>query len=111
MRILKIGDKDYEIHYGQNALCALEDELGDTVFNLGSRFAENKAGVRDMRALIWAGMLAKKRTITQEAVGSLIDESGANIIKLVDLCLEELAASFNRTIRHEDGEGDDSKNE
>ena len=27
MRKIKLGSKEYEIHYGQNSVCLLEDEL------------------------------------------------------------------------------------
>ena len=101
MKTIRIGDRDYEIHYGQNAVCALEDELGDTITNLLQRFMESKVGIREVRALIWAGLLAKKRNLKPEDVGNLIDETGESVFKLSAVCVEELAGSFARMIQHE----------
>ena len=53
MRVIKIGDKDYRIHYGQNAICELEDELDESIITSGELvkllLAEHNLLIKDLR--------------------------------------------------------------
>jgi hypothetical protein len=109
MRTVRIGDQDYEIHYGQNAICALEDELETSIFAFIHRLDTGEGlGIRDVRALIWSGMLAKRRSITIDAVGALLDQDGVRLKDLLLACGAELYASLGKIIQDD---ADDKKDE
>lgn len=111
MRIIDIGSEQYEIHYGQNAICALEDAVDDSIISLIQRLEKgNKLKFSDLRAIVWAGMLGKRRSMTPEAVGMLCDEAGVSVRALAMECVEELVGSFRRYILLEDGKEADGKN-
>jgi hypothetical protein len=110
MRTIRIGDQDYEIHYGQNAICALEDELDTSIVEILKRVQDGRQRLTDLRAIIWAGMLAKRRNITPEVTGLIIEDGKARIRDLAFECVEELAASFNKYIGTESGQEDSEKN-
>lgn len=111
MRIVDIGGTQYEIKYGQNAICALEDEVDDSVINFVQKLEKgNKLKFSDLRAIVWAGMLAQRRSITPEAVGALCDESGVSVRAVAMECLPELVESFRRYILLDDGKEADGKN-
>lgn len=102
MRDIKIGAKTYKLHYGQNSICALEDELNEGISEIYACFAENKVIYKYIRALIWAGLLKEQRSLTPEDVGNLCDEAGINLVSLLPECIEELNSSFHSIIQHED---------
>jgi hypothetical protein len=111
MRIIRIGEQDFEIRYGQNAICALEDELGMSIIEILKRVQDGRHRLTDLRAIIWAGLLAKRRNFTPETVGAIIEDGNARIQDFAFDCVEELAASFNKYIRLENGREDSEKNE
>ena len=112
MRIINIGGEPYEIQYGQNAICALEDEVDDSIINLIQRLEKGtKLKFSDLRAIVWAGMLNKRRSITPEAVGALCDDAGVSVRAIAMECVSELVDSFRRYILLDDGKGDAEKNE
>lgn len=95
---IKIGDKAYTIHYGQNALCALEDALDEGIDSIVKRFVAGKVALRDFRAIIWAGLLKEHRAMTLETVGDLCDAAGGRMSDLVPECFAEMIASYERLI-------------
>ena len=112
MRIINIGGEPYEIQYGQNAICALEDEVDDSIINLIQRLEKGtKLKFSDLRAIVWAGMLGKRRSIPPEAVGALCDDAGVSVRAIAMECVSELVDSFRRYILLDDGKGDAEKNE
>lgn len=111
MRPINIGGETYEIQYGQNAICALEDEVDDSIINLIQRLEKGtKLKFSDLRAIVWAGMLGKRRNITPEAVGMLCDEAGVSVRAVAMECINELVDSFKRYILLDEDKEDSEKN-
>lgn len=111
MREIKIGDKSFNVHYGQNALCALEDALDEGIDSIVKRFAPGgKLGLRYFRAIVWAGLLKENRGMTLEALGELCDAADVRLSELVPECLNELIASYGRLIPDSGGKEADAKN-
>lgn len=102
MREIKIGKQTFEIHYGQNAICALEEELDSSIVEILSRIEKGRAKLADLRAIVWAGMLSKRRNITPETVGNIFDVEGVKIRSVAFECVEELSTSFTRYIVEDD---------
>ena len=110
MRVIKIGDKEYRIHYGQNAICALEDELDESISGIYDRLQKENVRLSDFRAILWAGLLKEHRGLSTDDVGNMCDEAGINISALIPDCIDELNKSFQRFIPKEDSEAKE-KNE
>ncbi len=112
MREIKIGKQTFEIHYGQNAICALEEELDSSIVEILSRIEKGRAKLVDLRAVVWAGMLVQRRNITPETVGNIFDVENVNIRAVAFECIEELSASFSRYIvGDDDRQEDEEKND
>lgn len=63
-------DKPRTLRYGMNALAMIEDLTGKTLMSLDL----NHVGVKDLLAIIFAGLYHEDHTLTVEKVGDLIDE-------------------------------------
>jgi hypothetical protein len=64
-------DKARRLCFDFNAICELEDVMGKPVTQL----QENNVGFKEIRALLWAGLLHEDRDLTIEEAGALIDEA------------------------------------
>ena len=113
MRRIKIGDKEFTLHYGQNAVCALEDELDKGITSIYTRLQQEHVKLRDFRAILWAGLLKDNRDLTPEDVGNMCDEANVRITKFLPDCTAELNESFRRLIPDEEADTseDNEKNE
>ena len=80
-------DKPRKIKYTINALATLEDVLERPVTELG-----NNVGVKELRALLWAGLLHEDANLTLEQAGNLMD--GIDIITLAEKIGEALNAAL-----------------
>lgn len=63
-------DKPRTLRYGMNALVKIEDITGKSILSLDL----SKVGVKDLLAIIYAGLYHEDQTLTPEKVGDLIDE-------------------------------------
>lgn len=98
MREIKIGEKNFNVHYGQNALCALEDALDEGIDSIVKRFISGNVALKDFRALVWAGLLKEHRSMTLDALGDICDNANVRFSDLVPECFAELVASYERLI-------------
>lgn len=113
MRKIKIGDKEFTLHYGQNAICALEDELDEGITSIYTRLQKEHVKLKDFRAILWAGLLKDNRDLTPDEVGDLCDDARVRITAILPDCVEELNESFRRLIPEDELEEaeDSEKNE
>lgn len=63
-------DKVRNLRYGINALCTIEDLLGKSISSLDLQ----NLSMKDLRLVIFAGLLHEDNTLTPEKVGALIDD-------------------------------------
>lgn len=61
-------DKPRNIRLDTNAIALVEEVLDKPIDEFGTRF-----GVREIRAVLWAGLLHEDKSLTLEDVGNLID--------------------------------------
>ena len=111
MRKIKIGEKEYSVHYGQNAICAIENELDESINEFLERLRSNGIRLADIRTMVWAGLLKENRSITPEEVGELCDAAGVKLMDLLPECIKEFDASFARFIPEDKESEDTEKNE
>lgn len=108
MREIKIGDKKFNVHYGQNALCALEDALNEGIDSIVKRFIDRKIALKDCRAVVWAGLLKEHRNMSLDTLGELCDAADVRFSDLASECLLELISTYERLIPDADNGKEDS---
>jgi len=64
-------DKQRNIRLNTNALVKVEEVLGRAISEFGTSF-----GIREIRAMLWAGLLHEDKSLTLDNIGDLIDEAG-----------------------------------
>lgn len=70
-------DRPRRLRYTMNALVNMEEALGKPIGQIISEFNAGVFGFKDIRAIIWAGLLHENPDLTQEQVGNIIDEAEA----------------------------------
>jgi len=64
-------DRPRNIRLNTNALVKAEEVLGRPLSEFGTSF-----GLKEIRAMLWAGLLHEDQSLTLDAVGELMDEAG-----------------------------------
>jgi len=74
---LEVGSKTYTLSFSINAMCELEDELGEPIAVIAAGL-NNPAGVKVsiVRALVWAALRDHHPDIDLKAAGELVSEAG-----------------------------------
>jgi hypothetical protein len=62
-------DKKRNLHYDMNALAEIEDALGVQL----SELADVKMTIKNIRAILWAGLIHEDPELTPQSVGALVD--------------------------------------
>lgn len=63
-------DKARNLRYGINALCTIEELLGKSITTLDL----NQISIKDLRTILFAGLVHEDSELTPEKVGALIDD-------------------------------------
>jgi len=66
--LIKLNDKEYELRYDFNAFIEIEEALKTNIANLGNVVV----GLRNIRVLIWAGILHQYPDIKESDIGRLM---------------------------------------
>ena len=69
---IELGGKTRQLRYDFNALVALEDELNISIQDIG-KLLGGAVKLRDLRAILWAGLIHDDATLTPKAVGAMIN--------------------------------------
>lgn len=81
-------DKKRRLKFDLNALSELEDALGKPVTQLN----DGTVGMRELRAMVWAGLLHEDPDLTLRDTGELIDLE--RIEEITEKVTEALTAAF-----------------
>lgn len=68
-------DKLRNIRLNTNALVKLEDIIGKPLSEIGSNF-----GIKEIRSILFVGLLHEDKSLTLDAVGDLIDLVGVEAV-------------------------------
>ena len=84
-------DKPRKLRYTTNALVMLEESLGKPIGEIMNNFANGLYGFKDIRNLLWAGLLDEDSSLTPEDAGNLIDEAEdfADVVSKIGEALQE----------------------
>ncbi|ANZ45453.1 hypothetical protein [Cloacibacillus porcorum] len=95
MREIEINSRKYFIEYGQNALCALEDQMKESIpeimDSLSKEPEKRLSSFRFTRALFWAGLKSRRRNITLEEAGDILEQSGSEYMNVIKIAIEEIS--------------------
>ena len=81
-------DRPRRLKYNMNALAELEDVLGKPM----TQFSAENVGIKELRALVWAGLLHESPDLTLREAGDLIDLD--HLEEIVKKVSEALALAF-----------------
>ena len=105
-RDITIGGRRLTVAFGINAICEIEAALGEEIGVVGTRLAQGRGAVRDLRALLWGGLRRHHPAFTVGAVGDLLDRhlaDGGTLEMLGDPLYQGLAAAFPATAESAEG--------
>lgn len=68
-------DRPHKLRYTTNALVSMEEILSKPIGQIVTEFSAGLFGFKDIRAILWAGMLHEDPKLTPEQVGDMIDEA------------------------------------
>ena len=79
---LVVGERTYTLRFGVNALIALQDELGQSLDQLVKRVQGDSMAVslRDLRVMLWSGLVTHHAGITLAQAGEIIDDAGMEVV-------------------------------
>ena len=84
-------DKARTLRYGINALAKIEDIIGRPIMGLDLE----KFGIKELLAIVYAGLYHEDKTLTVEKVGDLIDDY-SNLNEIADKLGEALTQAFGK---------------
>ena len=68
---IELGGQTLHLRYDFNALVALEEELKISIESIGTLLS-GAVKLRDLRAILWAGLIHENDKLTPKAVGAMI---------------------------------------
>ena len=68
-------DRPRNIRLGTNALVKVEESTGRSLTEIGSSF-----GIKEIRVVLWAGLIHEDKELTLDAVDDLIDDAGFDYV-------------------------------
>lgn len=79
---LIVGDRTYTLRFGANALIALQDELGTSLDDLSKHVqgGASEVSLRDLRVMLWSGLVTHHAGITLVQAGEIIDDAGMEAV-------------------------------
>lgn len=86
-----ILDRPRTLRYGLNALAKVEDITGKNIMGLDL----NNVSIKDLLAIIYAGLYHEDKELTVEKVGDLIDEH-SNITEVAEKLGEAFTEAFGK---------------
>lgn len=69
-------DRSVKIKMDMNALCELEEVMGEKIPNIGMMVEERRIGIKECRAFLWAGLLHTNPDITMKEAGAIMSGAG-----------------------------------
>lgn len=64
-----LGGVEHTLRYDLNALVELEEKMGIPLSEMG----ETKISIKNVRSMLWAGLIHENADLTEVEVGSLVD--------------------------------------
>ena len=88
-----LGGREWHLRYDMNAIAELESALNRDIREIGLRIMRGKLGMRECRALVWAGILHEFEDAGIRQVGDWLNEAG--FLKETDMKESLMAKVFD----------------
>ncbi|WP_173931391.1 GTA-gp10 family protein [Chelativorans sp. Marseille-P2723] len=86
---LQVGGRAYTLSFSVNALCELEDALGQPVAQIANALNDpDTARLSTVRALVWAGLRDHHDEVGVKEAGDIITDAG------IPACMEAIGKAF-----------------
>lgn len=89
---LHTDEEMYSVRFSHNALVALEEESGLGVVRFAEKLAAGDVSIRDIRIMLWAGLIEKHPEVSLHDTGKIMDEVGLQVATKV--CTEAFFGAF-----------------
>lgn len=89
-------DRPRTLRYGMNALARIEDITGKKLMKLDL----DNLGIKDLLAIVYAGLCHEDSTLSIEQVGDLIDDY-SDLATVAEKLGEALTEAFGKTVGEE----------
>lgn len=77
-------DRQVKLKMDMNALCELEEAMGEKIPNIGDMVQQRRIGIKECRAMLWAGLLHQNEDITMKEAGEIMTGAGfAETMKVI----------------------------
>lgn len=87
---LQVGDRAYTLSFSVNALCELEDHLGQPVAKIAETLNDPEAvRLTTVRALVWAALLDHHEDVDLRQAGHIATEA------TIPACMEAIGNAFH----------------
>lgn len=88
-----VEGKNYVLCFTSNALCELEDAIGVGIAKIGGLLSDVETlKLKDVRAVLWAGLTDHHQGIDMKSAGGIIDAIG--LPRTLELISSGLSAAF-----------------
>jgi hypothetical protein len=74
---IELGGKVRTLNYDLNAMAELEDKLGIEV----SEMENMKMSIKNVRAMLWAGLIHEDEELTEKEVGAMVNMQNMNYVQ------------------------------
>jgi len=91
-------DRPRQLRFSTNALVLLEELLGKATPEIAAGLQTGSWGFRELRAMLYAGLVGEDRQLTVNAVGELMD------LKPLDYLVSKIGEAFDVAFPNEDTE-------
>ena len=87
---LQVGDRAYTLSFSVNAICELEDALGQPVAKIAAGLNDpENVRMSTVRAIIWAALRDHHSEVDLKGAGEIATEAG------IPACMEAIEKAFN----------------
>ena len=87
---LQVGDRAYTLSFSVNAICELEDALGQPVAKIAAGLNDpENVRMSTVRAIIWAALRDHHSEVDFKGAGEIATEAG------IPACMEAIGKAFN----------------
>src|SRR5690606_10545533 len=87
---LQVGDRAYTLSFSVNAICELEDALGQPVAKIAADLNDpENVRMSTVRAIIWAALRDHHSEVDLKGAGEIATEAG------IPACMEAIGKAFN----------------
>lgn len=83
----EVDGQTYKLRLDFNAMAEFEDATGKEAFAVFAAFENGKASVKDMRAILWAGLREHHPDVDMKGAGAILSHDVDILRQLLEACM------------------------